>query len=738
MPALSSQAPSDLTVNESGRLNASSVLVAQACKLILATTIVSIAVVPLFVPQDEWLKNVVPPLAFMSVYLLSWRLADRGYPAAGAHVFLWGTFAGQIGVLYSTANLEEQALVSGVNLVLAAGFMLGRKASAVAGIVYALTLIMFRFAWSQGWFPPGELMASESMRLVALLSTIMGTIGLTYIGIRNMTGAVIAARAHAERAEVAAQSLQMAREAEARRATRAERLGSMARSLVSLRQTSAITQEVAISLREALDAHVVLVLGRAGRVLSIAGLGQQEPPAVIDGLDIEGFTRPGEVSVMGADAVEGLLGQLSLPQIDAEAMVARGPHTSIGLVMVAHSAGFDVEKLSWSVQVAANLMDAAILRIESEHRLVQVQKMDALSRLSAGIAHDFNNLLTTILGGAEILEHRAVQSDPIHGRLRNIREAGERAASLTSKLMSFTRSLPRQSRAVDLSVLVSDLQPVLRRTVEENIQVEFIESEEPVWVDVDPMDIERVVLNLVANARDALGDRGRIDLGVETRANPGEHPKGVLWVQDNGEGMDVDTRTRVFEPFFTTRQGKGATGLGLSIVYGVIQALNGEVFIDSAKTKGTCVEVHLPLREPSIAPDPIHPLPVKVANGTLILVVEDDPDVRDTVCELLELGGYTTRSVGSVNEALEALGQDESICLVLADVVMPDMGGFDLAKAMEERDVQTPIALISGYAPSHDDRTASLPRITKPFSLTDLLGFVAQHVSVREVSSTAK
>ena len=201
----------------------------------------------------------------------------------------------------------------------------------------------------------------------------------------------------------------------------------------------------------------------------------------------------------------------------------------------------------------------------------------------------------------------------------------------------------------------------------------------------------------------------------------------MLWVQDNGEGMDLDTRTRVFEPFFTTRKGKGSTGLGLSIVYGVAQALGGDVFIDSVRGTGTCVEVHLPTllapSEPTNAPPP---LKTPVA-GTPVLVVEDDPDVRDTVCEMLRLGGYIPDAVPSGEAALERLAEKSDYCLVLSDVVMPTMSGFDLAREMRESGREVPIALISGYAKgdqtSNLDRTP-LPRITKPFSLSELLNFV--------------
>ena len=722
----------ELSVDSSGRLNTSARLVSQASKLILGTTVMSWVAIPFFTPASEWVFNGLAVFVFMLLYLASWRLAERGRPVLGAHLFLWGTWLGQAGVVLTTSGLTHQALVSGVNLVLAAGFMLGRKAAAVAGLMSAFSLALFELLWAVELLPPVMVQANEPMSMMALFSTVAGTVGLTYIGIHNMTEAIMVAEDNADRAEEARASLQLAREAEALRATRAERLGTMARSLVSLREPDAIMQEAVISLRDALDASVVMAVGRAGRMLSSAGLGDTDPPQEVLGNDLHRIAEHSGTMELDEEILDRLALELGIETMSG-GMVARGPHTSIALVVLFGDEAFVPEQMSWSIQIAANLMDAAILRTESEHRVVQAQKMDALSRLSGGIAHDFNNLLTTILGGAEILEHTAPSDDPVQARLRNIRTAGERAAALTSKLMTFTRGLPRRRRIVDFSVVVSDLIPVLRRTVEENISIEFHEPGDGLWVDADPIDLERIVLNLVANARDAVGDSGRIDIGLDIREvdDPEAQAMAVLWVQDNGEGMDMGTRSRVFEPFFTTRRGKGATGLGLSIVYGVVQAMGGDVFIDSTRSTGTCVEVHMPRHSSIDAVDTGSVAAVTPANGAIVLVVEDDPDVRETVCGLLELGGYTAVSVASAGEALDVLKQDDVVNLVLSDVVMPEMGGLELGIAMRDAGFTTPLALISGYAPSQvdtDDQAPEFPRITKPFSMNELLAFVSEQI----------
>jgi signal transduction histidine kinase/CheY-like chemotaxis protein len=703
-------------------------LVSKVALLVFSTTVLSMAAFPFLMSGPQLVVHELGTGAFALIYAVVWVLAQRGRQTAGAWTFVVGTLLGQVGIIWITGSLTEQAVVSVGNLVLATGFMLGRRQALTVGVVCTSALVTMTWLGTQGMLPLPIFGMIDSIRYVSLVMVLLTTAGLTYIGIEFMMDAVRAAQVNFQRASEAIVSLEEAREADGRRAKRAERLGILARNLVGHVEPGAFSQEVAIGLRDALNAWVVLIVGRGGHIHATAGLGKQEPPREVLPTVADQLVPQGSFRVLSEAHLEQLGRALGLEQPNV-GLVARGPHNPITVLVLGRGDWLVPEEVQWPVQVAANLLDAAVMRFEAEGRLVQAQKMDALSRLSAGIAHDFNNLLTTILGGAELLEHRAGAADPIQGHLRRIRDAGERAALLTAKLMSFTRGAPRARQLVEVARLVSDLIPVLRRTLEESIEIAYHESEEVSWVDVDPIDLERIIFNLVANARDAVGAAGRIDIGLEVRPAEGEGSSvTVIWVQDNGEGMDLDVRTRVFEPFFTTRKGKGATGLGLSIVYGVAQAMGGDVFVDSIKGSGTCVEIHLPSRpEPEGRKIQAPPLAKPVA-GSQVLVVEDDPDVRDTVCEMLILGGYLTVAVGSGSEALDHLNSGEQYCLVLSDVVMPSMSGFELASQMKAQAIETPIALISGYAPGGeepDDVEDMLPRITKPFSLSDLLGFVA-------------
>jgi signal transduction histidine kinase len=723
--------PATATPERDVRRLLAAVFVVKLSKLMLATTILSMVATPFLVPSAVLWFFLAVTGAFALVYCTSWYLAVHDRADVAAWVFVVGTLVGQMGALTMNPNLSEQALVSSVNLIFAAGFMLGRRSALSVSATCLLLMVVFATFFDLGWLPEPMVVVTNPMRLMAIVATLMVTAGLTYLGIQYMVEAIDQARKSEARTVEALLALQEAMVTDERRADRAERMGSLARNLVGLKEPSAITQEVVIGLHSVLGADVVLAVGRAGRIVADAGLGNNKREDTRLQEDWQPIITPGTVRHMTPEQLQSLTRDLGCGSLQS-GIVSRGQHAAILLVIASSAEDVADQAANWTVQVATNLLDAALLRHDSERRMVQAQKMDALHRLSAGIAHDFNNLLTTILGGAELVEYRAAPDDPIQGHLRRIRDAGERAAALTAKLMSFTRTAPRAPKVVDVGVLVTDLLPVIRRTVEESIHLgHCIEEGATFWVDGDPLDLERIILNLIANGRDAVGPSGKLDLGVELRSpDEGKTSLVVLWVQDDGEGMDINVRSRMFEPFFTTRKGKGATGLGMSIVYGVVQSLGGNVFVDSRPGHGTCVEVHLPLaEEPMAQPAPPALVPRNV-HGVRILVVEDAPDVRETLREMLEIGGYTVDAVGSGVEALERLVCEPSVQLVLSDVIMPKMGGFELAERMVEQQIDTPIALVSGYAarPGLDAARLLLPRITKPFSLAELLAFVQQQV----------
>jgi two-component system cell cycle sensor histidine kinase/response regulator CckA len=703
-------------------------LVVMANKLILLVTAMVLLGVPL---ATEDIRPILSGLPFLVLYGYGWRTASNGNEARGAWAFIIGTWLLQVSVVCLIPNMDAQALVSSVNLVLAAGFMLGRTQAVMTSLACGSSIIGIYTLRVLGLAPVPILPPnSPVVEMSVVVATLLATGGLTFIGIKHMTNAIEAAEKSRNETSKAMLALETSLYKDTRRAWRQERLGVMARSLVGLREPAAITHEVTVGVREALSVDVALAVGRGGQVVSLVGLGELDISQVVFDDGLNHLFASDSCTAIPTETLEYLSTILGIP-LPKFGLSTCVPHSSIVLIVICLEEGHVDLTDAWPLEVAANLHGAATHRLLSEQRVVQADKMEAIGRLSAGIAHDFNNLLTSVVGGAEIIEHKLGPGHIVEAQVQGIREAGERAAALTSKLMSFTRGTPRLPHPVNPVGVVEDLIPILRRSVEENISIETHLEEDGLWVSADPIDLERIVLNLVLNARDALGGTGRVDVGVEARCSregqtqPADNI--VIWVQDDGEGMDLGTRTRVFEPFFTTRKNKGSTGLGLSIVYGVVESLGGNIFVDSTLGKGTCFDVVLPRLWNPVLPEPVVPVTLGSQGGAKVLVVEDDPDVRLTLCEMLQLGGFEVVPVGSGQEALDLLNLDtEAIDLVLSDVVMPGMGGFELADNLKAQGLTVPLAFISGYAAGQATRNDSdmrHPFISKPFSLVELLEF---------------
>ncbi|HEV2489554.1 MAG TPA: ATP-binding protein [Candidatus Acidoferrales bacterium] len=348
-------------------------------------------------------------------------------------------------------------------------------------------------------------------------------------------------------------------------------------------------------------------------------------------------------------------------------------------------------------------------RQKLEGELRQVSRMEAMGRLAGGVAHDFNNLLTVIKGHTELLLDRLPASELLRGSGQQIASAADRAAGLTRQLLAFSRKQVLVPRVLDLNALISELSKLLRRLIREDIELIF-EPGESLWrLRADPGQVEQVIMNLVVNASDAMAGGGRItietynvDAEVEAIAAPlGLQPGRyvALAVTDTGCGMDEETQAHIFEPFFTTKpEGKG-TGLGLATVYGVVKQSNGHVFVESSPGLGSRFEVYLPqameraesLRwETSVAPH--------LGSGQRVLVVEDESSVCELACEFLSAAGYTVKSAGSAEEAIELAERSrEPIQLLVTDIILPKMPGTDLAQRLKAHSPDLRIIFTSGH-----------------------------------------
>ncbi len=342
-----------------------------------------------------------------------------------------------------------------------------------------------------------------------------------------------------------------------------------------------------------------------------------------------------------------------------------------------------------------------------EENLRQAVKMEAVGRLAGGIAHDFNNLLTVILGHCNILLGRMTVDDPAYPRLTEIRAAGERAASLTQQILAFSRKQVLQPKVVNLARTLQDMDRMLRRVLGEDVQIETVVAQELGQVKVDPNQVEQVLMNLVVNARDAMPSGGKLTLelnNVDVEASswsfhdvpPG--PYVVIAVTDTGMGMTAEVQNRAFEPFFTTKEHGKGTGLGLATVYGIVKQSGGYVWLYSEPGLGATFKIFLPRVEDQPEPAPAEHIEETGGGQETILVVEDDERVRSLVAEVLESAGYTAIAVSSGSEAIAHFEQHgREIQLLITDLVLPKMGGKEIAERLTKLQPSLKVLFISGY-----------------------------------------
>ncbi len=347
-------------------------------------------------------------------------------------------------------------------------------------------------------------------------------------------------------------------------------------------------------------------------------------------------------------------------------------------------------------------------KLEAQFR--QAQKMEAVGRLAGGVAHDFNNLLTIILGRSDLLlEHLGPQDASRHG-IEEIRQSGKRAASLTQQLLAFSRRQLFQIKITDLNEIVRGADRMLRRLVGEDVEVVTLFGENLKPVKVDSAQIEQVLMNLAVNARDAMPNGGklfietsRVEVDSKTAARypgfvPGEYLR--LKVQDTGCGISPEVKAHLFEPFFTTKeQGKG-TGLGLATIYGIVKQSKGFIYLESDNRKGSEFMIFLPPSEQKITPvENIQNFPDLPKGDEKILIAEDEELVRSLAVQVLARQGFHTLEAGNGLEALRVAqaNQGEPIQLLITDMVMPFMGGHELAEKFSAAYPKAKIIFISGY-----------------------------------------
>jgi PAS domain S-box-containing protein len=388
---------------------------------------------------------------------------------------------------------------------------------------------------------------------------------------------------------------------------------------------------------------------------------------------------------------------------------------------------------------------------QMELKLAQAGKLEAVGQLAGGIAHDFNNLLTGIGGVVELLRLRMAEDDPNLRDVLELRHAVERGSGLTRQLLAFSRQQPIAPTVLNLNVLLDETSRMLRRLIGADIELRLVPAAEDLCVRADRTQLEQVLLNLAVNARDAMPSGGKLRLElsrarIEARA-PRPHPDAYpgdfarLQVSDTGTGMDAGTLSRVFEPFFTTKAIGAGTGLGLSMVHGIVSKAGGFVQVASEPGAGATFEIWLPLAEERASPPEVAPASRR-GGREAILLVEDEEMVLRFTSQLLRELGYEVLPAACAEDALSVVSKGVDFDLLLTDVLLPGIDGLELFRRLAAQRGNFPVVFMSGYTDNvlaerglQETGAAFLP---KPFSHDELAAKVRAALDAHAASATSR
>jgi PAS domain S-box-containing protein len=366
-----------------------------------------------------------------------------------------------------------------------------------------------------------------------------------------------------------------------------------------------------------------------------------------------------------------------------------------------------------------------------EEQLLQSRKMEAVGRLAGGVAHDFNNMLTAIMSYSELVLSEIGPDSALRPDMMEIVKASAKAAALTRKLLAFSRQQVLRPQLLDLNSTVSSVCTMMKRMLGKDVEVICRLASELWSVSADQTEIERVVMNLVLNSRDAMPDGGRLILETSnvmideeyasTHADTAPGPYAMIAVTDTGSGMTREVRDKVFEPFFTTKEKGKGTGLGLPSVYGIIRQSGGFVWLYSEPGRGTTFKIYLPKSNTTVPISRQSPIQNRRVGPETILLVEDDLEVRQVAMRILKQNGYRVLEAGNGADALRICEDEgEDVDLIVTDIVMPEMGGSELAKKVRELKPEARILFTSGYTEDAAVRQSLLHAgeafIEKPFT----------------------
>ncbi len=464
------------------------------------------------------------------------------------------------------------------------------------------------------------------------------------------------------------------------------------------------------------------------------------------------FANPAYARLLGFDSVEDLIGKspMSLLRAAQRRLASKVASENGNSRKFARP---ELDTISFIFHHRGHPVRLEILRDVREQRQLQrqlreAQKLEALGRAVGGVAHDFNNLLTALMLYCDLLRHELPPGGRARRHSEEISLAAQRGAALVRQLLAFARQQVLEPKVLSLSSIVLGMRNLLQRMVGEDVEVITRCSEEMDSVKVDPMQMQQVILNLAVNARDAMPGGGRLLLEsalVPARGKGREAglPSGRwvrLTVADTGCGMSQETLAHVFEPFFTTKEKGKGTGLGLPMVYGVITQSGGKVSIDSRAGEGTRVTVLLPAARAARSRVKTGPARTVPGGSETVLLVEDDPAVRDSAAQALAEAGYQVLAASDGHEAARlAAGHEDGIALLLCDLVLPDLTGTEVARRMRMRNPEIAVLYMSGYGDRARGLQAEEPRaliLQKPFTQVLLKRKVRELLDSRSLASS--
>jgi signal transduction histidine kinase/CheY-like chemotaxis protein len=653
---------------------------------------------------------------FMLVNIAALWLARRGRVQLAVLLYTVVLAVMQGGSVLVFGGVRIHIVISMVNLILLLGVAVG---SSAALLMLVFVVVLFSFSH---WLADGIPIIAIHVPITPMMIFISTTATLV------ATGFVVASMlrvfwAHVEHSAEVMSDLKLARDDLDERHQSAVELSALARTMLVLEDSDRMSEPLVRALASMEATEAALLLDAQFQTLATHGeMGVEmdkirdilsESPSRQDYRPTRLTGSPVQLYGLHLDSPAGLLGYLLL-RTRGDALLPESAHVFIA--------------------AAAQVMVSARLRVASEERFRRTQRMETLGQFTGGIAHDFNNLLTTILGSAELalmtLEDSNFKPEEVGEHLEVTRTGALQAGALVERLLSFAKRATRERTPFNLTDYIRSQETFLSRTAGEGIVTTFTYTADAAWVHADPIEIQQVLLNLLANARDAMGLKGAIEITLARR----DDAHLMIEVADSGPGIPLAERERIFKPFYTTRAEGSGLGLGLATVSSILDSAGGRVEVKDSSLGGAAFIAHWPLYtgeviEPHTADEALD----YTAESAVVLIVDDDNLVRETIAGMLTALGHQAVQAQGVTEALELLATTPEVAMVITDFMMPGLNGRDLIGAMRDGGDDRPAILVSGYEESAllEGKSTHEPqaRLGKPFTLGELrvtLGRVLQ------------